>query len=158
MHAISWKKSASRMLINLLKITPIQDCGTWTVCVIKRARALSLFVSMRFLQHALNYVMSPAKCSIYHRPFSKQNANMAELTLWPTIWASVEIENITWLLGNMNFISNVEQDISRVCEANEWDILLSTRNKFHISKHPCNIRFISETFTKNLNFYCKQSR
>ena len=42
MHAISWKKSASRMLINLLKITPIQDCGTWTVCVIKRARSFSL--------------------------------------------------------------------------------------------------------------------
>ncbi len=42
-------------------------------------------------------------------------------------------------------ISSVEQDISRV---SEWDILLSTRNKFHISKHPCNILFISETFTK----------
>ena len=48
------------------------------------------------------------------------------------------------------FISSVEQDISRVSEANEWDILLSTRNKFHISKHPCNILFISETFTKKI--------
>ena len=28
----------------------------------------------------------------------------------------------------MKFISSVEQDISRVSEANEWDILLSTRN------------------------------
>ena len=36
----------------------------------------------------------------------------------------------------MKFISSVEQDISRVSEANEWDILLSTRNK------------------ENLNFYC----
>ena len=54
------------------------------------------------------------------------------------------IENITWLRENMKFISSVEQDISRVSEANEWDILLSTRNKFHISKHPCNILFISE--------------
>ena len=44
------------------------------------------------------------------------------------------IENITWLRGNMKFISSVEHDISRVSEANEWDILLSTRNKFHISK------------------------
>jgi hypothetical protein len=50
----------------------------------------------------------------------------------------------------MKFISSVEQDISRVSEANEWDILLSTRNKFHISKHPCNILFISETFTKKV--------
>ena len=34
-------------------------------------------------------------------------------------------ENITWLRGNMKFISSVEQDISRVSEANEWDILLT---------------------------------
>ena len=60
------------------------------------------------------------------------------------------IENITRLRGNMKYISSVEQDISRVSEANEWDILLSTRNKFHISKHPCNILFISETFTKKV--------
>ena len=62
------------------------------------------------------------------------------------------IENITWLRGNMKFISSVEQEISRVSEANEWDILLSTKNKFHISKHPCNILFISETFTKKSKF------
>ncbi len=49
----------------------------------------------------------------------------------------------------------VEQDISRVSEANELDILLSTRNKLHISKHPCIILCL---FQKNLNFYCKQSR
>ncbi len=60
------------------------------------------------------------------------------------------IDNITWLRGKMKFISSVEQDISRVSEANEWDILLSTRNKCHISKHPCNILFISETFTKKV--------
>ena len=59
-----------------------------------------------------------------------------------------DIENITWLGGNMKFISSVEQDISRVSEANELDILLSTTNKFYISKHPCNILFNSETFTK----------
>ena len=56
------------------------------------------------------------------------------------------------IIINMKFISSVEQDISRVSEANEWDILLSTRNKFHISKHPCNILFISETFTKKSKF------
>ena len=37
----------------------------------------------------------------------------------------------------MEFISSVDQDISRASEANEWDILFNTRNKFHISKHPC---------------------
>ena len=58
----------------------------------------------------------------------------------------------------MKFISSVEQDISQVSEANKWDILLSTRNKFHISKHPCNILFISEHSQKNLIFYCKQIR
>ena len=60
------------------------------------------------------------------------------------------IENITWLRGNMKFILSVEQDISRVIKMNEWDILLSMRNKFHISKHPCNILFISETFAKEI--------
>ncbi len=66
-----------------------------------------------------------------------------------TNFYSIE-SNITWLRGNMNFISSVEQDISRVSEANECDILLSTRNKFHISKHPCNILLISETFTEKI--------
>ena len=59
---------------------------------------------------------------------------------------SYYIENITWLRGNMKFISSVEQDISRVSEANEWDILLSTSVYFR------NIH------KKNLNFHCKQSR
>ena len=34
-------------------------------------------------------------------------------------------------------ISSVNQDISRVSVENEWDILVNTRNEFHISKHPC---------------------
>ena len=41
------------------------------------------------------------------------------------------------VLGNMKFISRVEQDISLVCFALSWDILVNTRNKFHISAHPC---------------------
>ena len=68
--------------------------------------------------------------------------------LFLTVQCSKYIQNITWLRGNMKFISSAEQDISRVSEANKWDILLSARSKFHISKHPCNILFISETFTK----------
>ncbi len=71
----------------------------------------------------------------------------------------LEIENITWLRGNMKFISSVEQDISRVSEANECDILLSMRNKCHISKHPCIIFCLFQKHSqKNLNFYCKQNR
>ena len=59
--------------------------------------------------------------------------------------AVLYIENITWLRGNMNSITFLR-------EADEWDILLSTRNNFHISKHACNILFISETFTKKSKF------
>ena len=33
--------------------------------------------------------------------------------------SSYYIKNITWLRGNMKFISSVEQDISRVSAANE---------------------------------------
>ena len=43
----------------------------------------------------------------------------------------------------MKFISNVDQDISRVSKASELvDILFNTRNKFYISAHPCLILFI----------------
>ena len=31
---------------------------------------------------------------------------------------------------NMKFISSVDQDISQVSKANEWDILFNTRNNF----------------------------
>ena len=60
------------------------------------------------------------------------------------------------MVARTQFILSVEQDISRVSEVNEWDILLSTGNKFHISKHTCNVLFISGTFTKNLNFYANK--
>ena len=39
-------------------------------------------------------------------------------------------------------ISRVEQDISLVRFAHLWDILVNTRNKFHISAHPCIILYL----------------
>ena len=39
-------------------------------------------------------------------------------------------------------ISCVEQDISLVCFAHSWDILVNTQNKFHISAHPYIILYI----------------
>ena len=51
-------------------------------------------------------------------------------------------QNITWMLGNMKFISRAEQDISLVRFAHSWDILFNTRNKFHISAQPCNILYL----------------
>ena len=41
-------------------------------------------------------------------------------------------------------ISRVEQDMSLVRFAHSWDILVNTRHKFHISKHPCIILYIVE--------------
>ena len=41
------------------------------------------------------------------------------------------------MLGNMKFISRVQQDISLVRFAHLWDIVVNTRNKFLISSHPC---------------------
>ena len=49
-----------------------------------------------------------------------------------------ESEHSTWVLGNMKFISHVEQDISLVRFAYSWDILFNTWNKFHISVQRCN--------------------
>ncbi len=53
-------------------------------------------------------------------------------------------QNITWMLGNMKFISHAEQDISLVHFAHSCDILfnVNTRNKCHISAQPCNILYI----------------
>ena len=51
---------------------------------------------------------------------------------------------------NMKFILSVDQDISRVSEANEWDFLITTRNKFYISKHPCIVLFIID---KKMPYY-----
>ena len=39
-------------------------------------------------------------------------------------------------------ISRIEQDISLVHFAHSWDILVNTRNKFHISAHPCIILYL----------------
>ena len=39
-------------------------------------------------------------------------------------------------------ISRVEQDTSLVRFAHLWDILVNTRNKFHISAHPFIILYI----------------
>ena len=49
------------------------------------------------------------------------------------------------MCGKMKFISSVDKDIPQVSKANaEWDNLqvFNTRNKFHISKHPCIILLI----------------
>ena len=50
------------------------------------------------------------------------------------------------MLGNIIFISCVEQDISLVRFAYSWDILFNTRNKFHISAQPCNILYLLYIF------------
>ena len=40
-----------------------------------------------------------------------------------------DIENNTWMYGNMKFISRVDQDISQVYKTNVWDIMFNTKNK-----------------------------
>ena len=39
------------------------------------------------------------------------------------------------------------QDIAWVSKANEFDILINMRNKFHILKHPCIVLFIIQKIT-----------
>ena len=46
----------------------------------------------------------------------------------------------TW---KYEIISRVEQDISLIRFAHSWDILINTRNKFHISARPCIILYFS---------------
>ena len=42
-----------------------------------------------------------------------------------------------WMFGNMNYFSCWTCRISY-----SWDILVNTRNKFHISAHPCTILYL----------------
>ncbi len=58
----------------------------------------------------------------------------------------------------MKFISSVEQDISRVSEVNEWDILLSTRPKINFIFPSIHVIFclFKEHSQKNLNFYANK--
>ena len=44
--------------------------------------------------------------------------------------------------------SRVEQDILLVRFAHSWDILVNTRNKFHISAHPCIIFYLTRLLTE----------
>ena len=62
-------------------------------------------------------------------------------------------QNNTWMFGNAKFISRVEQDISLVRFAHLRDILVNTRNKFHISSHPGIILYLiqGEHFNATIN-------
>ena len=46
-------------------------------------------------------------------------------------------------------------NLFRVSEVNEWDILVNTRNKFHISKHLCTVHWFETTFCSRENFNSK---
>ena len=51
-----------------------------------------------------------------------------------------EIEDITWPLGDTNFIFSCWKYLSRVSEANEWEILSAREDKIRIPKRPCNVQ------------------
>ena len=52
------------------------------------------------------------------------------------------IQDITWLRGDTNFIFECWKYLSRVSEANEWEILSAREDKIRITKPPCNVLFI----------------
>ena len=51
---------------------------------------------------------------------------------------------------DMKFISSVDQDISQVSKANEWDILFNTRNNFIFP----NIHVLFCLLYKKIVLYC----
>ena len=52
------------------------------------------------------------------------------------------IINITWPLGETNFIFSCWKYLSLVCCAHSWEILSARQNKIRIPKRPCNILYI----------------
>ena len=73
--------------------------------------------------------MKPAKVDIQLNLDIKRRANR------------IEIEDITWPLGDTNFIFECWKYLSRVSEANEWEILSAREDKIRIPKRPCNILY-----------------
>ena len=62
-----------------------------------------------------------------------------------TLWNSqsyVYIEDISWPRGDTNFIFECWKYLSRVSEANEWEILSAREDKIRIPKRPWNVLFI----------------
>ena len=53
-----------------------------------------------------------------------------------------DIEDITWLRGDTNFIFSCWKYLSRVSEANSWEILSAREDKIRNPKRPCNVLYI----------------
>ena len=69
--------------------------------------------------------------------------------VWGRIYSSLvlsdltwDIEDITWLHGNTNFIFECWKYLLQVSKANEWEILSAPDDKIRIPKRPCNVLFI----------------
>ena len=52
------------------------------------------------------------------------------------------IKDISWPRGDTNFIFERWKYLSRVSEANEWEILSAREDKIRIPKRPWNVLFI----------------
>ena len=53
-----------------------------------------------------------------------------------------DIEDITWLRRDTNFIFSCWKYLSRVSEANSWEILSVREDKIRNPKRPCNVLYI----------------
>ena len=69
--------------------------------------------------------------------------------VWGRIYSSLvlrdvtrDIEDITWLRGNTNFIFECWKYLLQVSKANKWEILSAPDDKICIPKRPCNVLFI----------------
>ena len=69
--------------------------------------------------------------------------------VWVRIYSSLvlsdltrDIEDITWLRGNTNFICECWKYLLQVSKVNEWEILSAPDDKIRIPKRPCNVLFI----------------
>ena len=61
-----------------------------------------------------------------------------------------------WMLGNIKCISHVGKEISLVCFAHSWDILVNTRNRFPNIHVLFSISFFRLIFIKRRNIYILQ--
>ena len=116
-------------------------------------------LKVEFTQSALSGVKFTSPCVLFANlpiPLTDRFAHVngkQPLCLWLGHFLQLDIDVgdilcqqtekvITWLHRDTNFIFECWKYLSRVSEANEWEILSAREDKIRISKRPCNVLFI----------------
>ena len=104
-----------------------------------------LFLELRNTRWSkpLPHPTPPPKSQNLNLPYVASFIGTCILFMRKTFFArNKEIEDISWPRGDTNFIFECWKYLSRVSEANEWEILSAREDKIRIPKRSWNVLFI----------------